>query len=235
MRRNLVHERIPFNPLSFLFFLFSGDREGVFEAATGWMYFFSSAELNQSCLVPPRREQKEVNQEEVCNIARTLLYIWSSEWMSWEVEEMLRKEHILVQLILCVCGWSVLSDPGAQYHMENASKIIPLITCCSIQICVLGGRERKSKEIMPPACVLPSILSFILLLLCSSQDLILFNFDNIHERTEVCLNFCRSPNAWQMTSSSFPSLREYAVAVIKPGVFLTLIRPLQITWKKPQH
>lgn len=79
--------------------------------------------------------------------------------------------------------------------MNNIVKIIAIITCCFIQMCVFGGTERKSKEIMPPACILPSSLPFLLLLLCSSLDLILYNNYNVHELTEACLTFCRSPNA----------------------------------------
>jgi len=65
MRLSLVHKRIQFNLYLFFSFL---ETQTVCEAATGWMYFFSSAKLNQSCLVPPWKEQKEVNQEEVCSM-----------------------------------------------------------------------------------------------------------------------------------------------------------------------
>jgi len=41
--------------------------------------------------------------------------------------------------------------------MENEGKTIPIITCCSIPICVFGAIGRMSKEILPPACILSPI------------------------------------------------------------------------------
>lgn len=136
-------KRVPFN---LHYFFFSRDIEAVCEAAVDWINLFSSADLNQNCLVAPWREQMEANQEEVCSIARALLYFWKSEWMSWDAEEMLRKKHILIPCIPCACGWSVLSEPGANTiqrmqarSLLSSPAVLFKYVCLEAQI----GRSKK--------------------------------------------------------------------------------------------
>lgn len=194
MRLSLVHKRIPFNLHSFFFS--SGDREAICEVATGWMYFFSTTESQLPCSTIKRTKGSESRRVLQYSESTAVFLEWANELEGGgnaEEGTHLGKVHSLSLWMECpVRSWS-------QYHMESTSKIIPVIICCSIQIYVFGGTERKSKEVVPPACILPSSLPFLLLLLCSSPDLILYNIYNIHELTEVWLIFCTTSSAWQMT------------------------------------